>query len=176
MPALPRRATIDLSGYPDLVVIVLGMRVNRLAGLKTLFGFGPKIAASVADRPDGLLLHEDLLYSLFPPHVGMRQYWRDFDALETWARSDPHREWWQQFMRNAGGTGFWHETYFMRGGMEAVYNDMPSPIGMLKFAPIVSAKGAGYTARSRAGLTPKPDAPPIPLTEAELDRQRSSEA
>ena len=55
------RRTVDLSGYPDLVVIYLGMRLNALAGLKTLFGFGPKIAASVDAKPDGLLLHENLL-------------------------------------------------------------------------------------------------------------------
>lgn len=30
------RRTVDLSGYPDLVVIYLGMRVNRLTGLRTL--------------------------------------------------------------------------------------------------------------------------------------------
>ena len=57
------------------------MRVNALSGLKTLFGFGPKIARSVAAAPDGLLLHEDLIVSLFPPHLGMRQYWQDFDSL-----------------------------------------------------------------------------------------------
>lgn len=55
------RQTIDLSGYPNLVVIYLGMRVNALTGLKTVFGFGPKIANSAASKPDGLLLHENLL-------------------------------------------------------------------------------------------------------------------
>ena len=107
------RRTVDLSGYPDLVVIYLGMRLNALAGLKTLFGFGPKIAASVDARPDGLLLHENLFYSLAPPHGGMRQYWRDFESLERWARSEPHRTWWREFLRDSGGTGFWHEAYFM---------------------------------------------------------------
>ncbi|MFO0775145.1 MAG: DUF4188 domain-containing protein [Nitrospiraceae bacterium] len=162
------RRTVDLSAFPDLVVIMLGMRVNRLTGLKTLFGFGPKIASSVADTPDGLLWHESLVYSLFPPHIGMRQYWRDFDALERYARSDPHRQWWQDFLRDTGGTGFWHETYFMRGGMEAVYNDVPSPIGLLNVAPIVPATGGGYTARLRAGLKAKADALPVPIEEAAI--------
>jgi len=27
----------------------------------------------------------------------MRQYWRDFDVLENWARSEPHTQWWQEF-------------------------------------------------------------------------------
>jgi hypothetical protein len=76
----------------DLVVVCLGMRVNVLTGMKTVFGLGPKIEGSVAAQPDGLLLHENLFYSLFPPHVGMRQYWRDFDSLERWTRTEPHRE------------------------------------------------------------------------------------
>jgi hypothetical protein len=29
------------------------MRVNALAGVKTLLGFGPKIARSAAEQPDG---------------------------------------------------------------------------------------------------------------------------
>src|SRR3954471_19832552 len=146
----PTRTTADLSGYPDLVVIYLGMRMNSLRGLKTMISFGPKIRAAVAERPDGLLLHENLVFSAFPPHAGMRQYWRDFDSLERWARSDPHREWWQQFVRNSGGTGFWHEAYFMRGGMEAVYDDMVKATGFLKFAPVQPARGAMFSARGRA--------------------------
>ena len=75
MVARVDRRTVDLSAYPDLVVIYLGMRVNAWAGLKTLIGFGPRISQSVQAKPDGLLLHENFLFSLFPPHAGMRQYW-----------------------------------------------------------------------------------------------------
>jgi hypothetical protein len=149
MASKVHRRTVDLSAYPDLIVIYLGMRVNTLAGLKTMFGFGPGIQQSVAAQPDGLLLHETLLFSIFPLHSGMRQYWRDFDSLERWARSDPHRQWWTRFLRDSGGTGFWHETYFMRGGMEAVYDDMVRDIGFLRFAPQVPARGAMFSARSR---------------------------
>ena len=161
------RRTVDLSAYPDLVVIYLGMRVNRLWGLKTLLGFGPKIARSVEARPDGLLLHENLVLSLLPPHLGMRQYWRDFDALERWARSEPHRQWWQSFVRDSGGTGFWHETYFMRGGMEAVYDDMVQPLGLMKFAPVQPARGGMFSARGRARRPGAASTPPA-FTEEEL--------
>lgn len=146
------RLTVDLSAYPNLVVIYLGMRVRTWAGLKTLFGFGPKIQNSVAQKPDGLLLHENMVYSLFPPHAGMRQYWRDFDSLERWARSEPHQQWWQQFVKDSGGTGFWHETYFIRGGMEAIYDDVHKNIGLSAFAPVRPAKGAMFSARRRLGL------------------------
>lgn len=145
------RRTVDLSGYPDLVVIYLGMRVNKLKGILTLLGNGPQIDSSVKAKPDGLLLHENLIFSLFPPHLGMRQYWRDFESLEKWARSEPHREWWGKFLRDSGGTGFWHEAYFMRGGMEAVYDDVKKDLGMLLFAPQTPAKGPMFSARSRAG-------------------------
>ena len=152
MAAKVNRVTVGLSSYPDLVVIYLGMRVNSLRGLKTLFQFGPRISASVAQKPDGLLLHENLFFSIFPPHFGMRQYWRDFNSLETWSRSMPHQKWWQDFVRDSGGTGFWHETYFLRGGMEAIYDDVPEPLGFLRFAPARAAQGAMFSARKRAGM------------------------
>lgn len=163
-----RRRTVDLSGYPDLVVIYLGMRVNTLTGIKTLLGFGPKIAHAVDAAPEGLLLHESLLFSLFPPHLGMRQYWRDFASLERWARSEPHRDWWRRFLRDSGGTGFWHEAYFMRGGMEAVYDDMPADVGFLRFAPQQRAQGAMFSARGRARQAGEP-ATAAPVAEDELD-------
>lgn len=159
------RQTVDLSGYPDLVVIYLGMRVNTWTGIKTLLSFGPKINRSVAAQPEGLLLHENLLFS--PRHLGMRQYWRDFDALERWARSEPHRQWWQGFVKDSGGTGFWHETYFMGGGMEAVYDDMRVRTGLAKFAPVQPARGAMFSARKRARLGGE-DAAVAPITEDSL--------
>lgn len=145
------RRTVDLSGFPNLVVIYLGMRVNRLTGIKTLLGFGPKISSSAAAQLAGLLLHESIVYSLFPPHVGMRQYWRDLDSLLQWTRSEPHRAWWKSFLKDSGGTGFWHETYFLRGGMEAIYDDIPEPIGFMGFAPVVPARGRMFGAAARGG-------------------------
>lgn len=168
MEKRPVRETVDLSGYPDLVVIYLGMRVNVGTGFKTLLGMGPKIAAAVEAKPDGLLLHESVLYSL--RHVGMRQYWRDFDALETWARSEPHLTWWRSFLQDNGGTGFWHETYFRRGGIEAVYVDMSTPTGMGRFAPRQAARGAMFSARKRSGLAGETRAAEG-VTEAEIYEQ-----
>jgi hypothetical protein len=170
-----RRQTVDLSAYPNLVVIYLGMRVNKLRGLATLLKFGSKISAAVAAKPDGLLLHENIFYSLFPPHAGMRQYWRDFTSLETWARSLPHQEWWAGFVRDSGGTGFWHETYFRQGGMEAVYDDIFVPLGLSAFADVVPAKGAMFSARRRAGMPGEGYGSPA-VGESELDTRTSHEA
>jgi hypothetical protein len=165
MPTAVNRQTVDLSRYPNLVVIYLGMRVNRLTGLKTLFGFGPQISNSVAAQPDGLLLHENFLFSLFPVHAGMRQYWRDMESLLAWTRSEPHRRWWKNFLRDSGGTGFWHETYLMRGGMEAIYDDVAKPIGLMRFAPTKAARGAMFGAAHRAATLH--DAEPV-VSEEEL--------
>jgi hypothetical protein len=158
MSARVERRTVDLSGYPDLVVVYLGMRVNRITGLKTLLGFGPKISSSVEALPDGLLRHENFVLSLFPMHVGMRQYWRDMDSLLKWTRSDPHRQWWKHFLKDSGGTGFWHETYSLRGGMEAIYDDVPEKLGFMAFAPVVPARGPmfGSAARSKSKFAGEP--------------------
>ena len=147
-----QRLTVDLSSFPDMVVVYLGMRVNALTGVKTLLGLGPQIKNSVEQKPDGLLLHENFIMSLIPLHLGMRQYWRDFDALEAWSRSAPHREWWRNFLRSSGGTGFWHEAYFMRGGM----------VG--QFAPLQPARGPMFSARHRAKLAGDP---PIAVVQEE---------
>jgi Domain of unknown function (DUF4188) len=145
------RTTVDLSEFPDLVVIYLGMRANRPRGAWTMWRLRPMIAAAVGERPDGLLLHETLMVSMVPPHLAMRQYWRDFDSLERWARSLPHREWWTRFAHDARGTGFWHETYRMRGGMEAIFADMTVPVGLMRVAPQVPARGPMLSARGRIG-------------------------
>jgi len=165
------RKTVDLAGYPDLVVIYLGMRVRMLKGLMTLMRNGPQIVQAGAARPAGLLHYENnIVFGLFPLHVGMRWYWKDFESMETWARSEVHRRWWQEFLRDSGGTGFWHETYFMRGGMEAVYDDVAGrPVGFQAFAQNVAARGSMFSARGR--LRVPGEAPPQPagVTEEELN-------
>ena len=163
------RRTVDLSAYPDLVVIYLGQRVNTPKGLWTAFKLGPSISKAVAAKPDGLLLHEPIVWGWFPPHFGMRQYWRDFDSLERWARSLPHQAWWKNFLRDTGGTRFWHETYFMGGGMEAIYDDLSKTLGLAAFAPLVPARGRMFGARTRAGLHGEAAVKPA-LDEEELYR------
>ena len=158
MKAPVTRQTVDLSAYPDLVVIYLGMRVKTFGGIKTLLGFGPKIDSAGASRPDGLLHFENnIFYSFFPLHVGMRWYWKDFESMERWSRSEPHRLWWKNFIKSSGGTDLWHETYFMAGGMEGIYGDATKPVGFQAFASSIDPRGSMFSARQRlhkAGDTP----------------------
>lgn len=142
------RRTVDLAAYPRLVVMYLGMRVQSPRGVLTLLRFGAQVHRAVKARPDGLLRNERLLFS--PLHVGWRQYWRDLDSLEAWARSPPHREWWRSYLLDSKGTGFWHETYFLEGGMEAIFDGMRGDVGLAAFAPTGPAEGGMFTARHRA--------------------------
>jgi hypothetical protein len=80
----------------------------------------------------------------------MRQYWRDMKSLLAWTRSEPHQQWWKSFLRDSAGTGFWHETYLMTGGMEAIYDDVPEPIDFMKFAPVLTARGPMFGAAARS--------------------------
>jgi Monooxygenase af470-like len=163
------RQSVDLTMYPELVVIYLGMRVNTLAGLKTLFRLGPQIDRAGRARPNGLLHFENrIIFSMFPFHVGMRWYWRDFESMEHWTRSSSHSEWWRSFLKNSGGTGFWHEMYYMGGGMEAIYDDVVKPVGFRAFAPTIAARGASFSARRRLGREGDAPKPPDGLSETEL--------
>src|SRR5262249_59678374 len=98
MAARPARQTVDLSGYPDVVIIYLGMRVNTARGVSTLLQTGRRIKLAVAAQPDGLLRHEDLAYGLFPPHLGMRQYWRGLESMERWGRPRHHPPQWRHML------------------------------------------------------------------------------
>lgn len=141
---------VDLSAYPDLVVIFLGMRVEEPRGFETLGRLGPEIQAAVDEQPDGLLLHENLTFSEDPLHVGMRQYWRDHDALETCTRTLAHKTWWSEYLRDRGGTSFWHETHFRRGGIESIFVDTGETVGLSRIGPAVPAVGPMSAARARA--------------------------
>jgi hypothetical protein len=140
------RRSVDLSHYPDLVVIYLGYRVGGLRSLRALMGMGRGLAALQRDPPDGLLLHEGLFWGW--RHPGFRQYWRDFESLEAFTRAPRHAGWWRDFMRDSQGGGIWHETYRMRGGVEAIYAGMP-PLGLARFAPARQPVGPFMSARQR---------------------------
>jgi hypothetical protein len=98
-------------------------------------------------------------------NMGMRQYWRDLPSLLEFARSQPHRQWWLDFLRDSGGTGFWHETHSVRGGMDAVYDDVPRPLGLGRVAGLQRARGPMFGSSSRLGRTD--DGRPA-LSEADL--------
>jgi hypothetical protein len=141
------RQSVDLSLYPDLIVIVLGFRVRNLRGLSSLIRLDRGLKRIRRSPPDGLLADERMYFS--PMHIALRQYWRDFESLEHFTRHDPHSTWWQTFLKDSGGAGFWHEVYSARLGIEAVYVDMPETVGLGRFAPLRSPTGSFLTSRGR---------------------------
>ena len=147
------RQTVDLSGYPDLVVIYLGMKAHTFGGFLKLMKLGPQIMRAAKAGPDGLLHHEEnIIMSLFPLHVGMRQYWRDFESLERWTREMPHMGWWRDLIARPQGVSVWHETYCLRGGIESVFlaaEDNGYKPGLLAFAPSIDPSSTMLSARRR---------------------------
>jgi hypothetical protein len=57
------------------------------------------------------------------------------------------------FLKDSGGTGFWHETYAVEGGMEAVHDDVPKPLGFGQFAGLQRARGPMFGSAARLGRT-----------------------
>ena len=55
MKTTVERRTVDLTQYPDLVVIYLGMRVNRLAGRFCCRGVGRRLSARLSAVPPARL-------------------------------------------------------------------------------------------------------------------------
>ena len=142
--------SVDLSAYPDLTVVYLGFHVSTLRGLRVLLGIGRKLTVLQKDKPDGLLAHETIVYGL--RHIGMRQYWRDFESLEVFTRSDPHKTWWARFSKDPAGSGFWHEAYRRSGGIEGLYIGMPTPVGLASFAAPRAPKGPFMSSRQRLAV------------------------
>lgn len=155
----PRRS-VDLSGYPDLVVVYLGYHASNLKGVVSLLRIGRGLRSIRKSLPAGLLSHEDLWFGFM--HPGFRQYWRDFESLETFTRAPQHAAWWRDFARSPGGGGIWHETYRLRGGMEAIYSGVRG-VGFASFAPERVPTGSFMSARQRVEadirqVQPEPDA------------------
>jgi hypothetical protein len=147
MQAAPQRRSVDLSGYPDLVMIMLGFRLRGGRGLLALRRIGPGLNRIARESPDGLLAQESMRFGL--THFGFRQYWRDLEALERFTRSEPHADWWRRIRELSAGAGFWHETYHAKGGVEALYVAMPDPVGLQRFAPERRPEGPFLSARAR---------------------------
>jgi hypothetical protein len=147
MQSPPLRETVDLSSYPDLVVIDLGFQVRRLAGIPALWRIGKGLGEIARTRPPGLLGSRQMLIAW--NHVGIRQYWSDQASLLAFTKQQPHAGWWRVFLSDTHGSGFWHEACFASGGMEAVYVNVPERTGFAAFAPVVAPVGPLMTAHGR---------------------------
>lgn len=123
-------------GQDEVVVFLLGMRVNRWrrprSWLPVLTAM-PRMLRQLQKDPDLGLLRANL-YANGRNFVAV-QYWRSSAQLYAFARAPEltHAPAWGRFNRRAAGTsdvGIWHETFVVPAeAVEARYGNMP-PFGL----------------------------------------------
>lgn len=144
------RMTAEIEG--DFVVFLIGMRINVLwkihKWLPVAIAMRRMVTELQADPSSGFLGR----VLGFPVIV---QYWRSFEHLEAYARSQDQEHWpaWVNFnkrIRNSqGDVGIWHETYKVRAGeYESIYVDMPA-FGLGKFTRLLPISTAHNSASAR---------------------------
>lgn len=146
----PGRMTAAIEG--DFVVFLIGMRINKpwkVHKWLPVFLAMPKMLKELDASPDS-----GCLGYTFSPKV-IVQYWRSFEHLEAYARSQDQLHWpaWVAFNkrmgRSRGDVGIWHETYQVRAGeYETVYSGMP-PFGLGKASTLVPIVARRESARER---------------------------
>ena len=134
MPAIvPSRMTHEHDG--DLVVFLIGMRVNRPWRPDLwlpVFGVMPTMLAELSRDPGSGLLGYRILLGAGGPTVV--QYWSSTEKLYAYASApeQEHRPAWTAFNRRArkapGAVGIWHETYVVEQA-ESIYVGTP-PMGL----------------------------------------------
>jgi hypothetical protein len=145
-----QRMTAELDG--DFVVFLIGMRINKPwkvhKWLPVLLAM-PRMLKELQAHPEsGFLGH------IASPGL-IVQYWRSFEQLEAYARSQEYSHWpaWVAFNKrvriSSGDVGIWHEAYCVAAGQyETVYGAMPA-FGLGKVGRLVPATGRRESARGR---------------------------
>ncbi|WP_405611794.1 DUF4188 domain-containing protein [Streptomyces sp. NBC_01511] len=127
------RMTADAEG--DVVVFVIGMRINNFRALRSwwpVFMAMPRMLRELSrDKDSGLIGVQTLLG--FPRVLYNVQYWDSKEKLLAYASAPDreHRPAWAEFNRRLragrGKVGFWHETYVVpAGSYESLYINMPA--------------------------------------------------
>lgn len=153
------RWTHDHEG--DVVVFLIGMRVNRVRAVRQWWPVAsafPRMVQELQRDPGSGFLGGTSWVSW--RKTLMVQYWRDLDALTGYAQDSArlHRPAWKEFNRRAreagGAVGIWHETYVVPAGKhESLYVDMPQT-GVVTATTPFPADGRGALARDRMARRP----------------------
>jgi Domain of unknown function (DUF4188) len=172
---IPHFMTAEVEG--DFVVFLIGMRINKLWKIHKWFPVFlavRRVLRELDAHPESGFLgyfgagrHRSLLTV---------QYWRSFEHLESYARSQEYQHWpaWIAFNKRSGNSrgdvGIWHETYQVHAGeYETVYSGMPL-FGLGKVGKLVPVSGSRASARGRlrASVESPPPAKVIVGEEAHL--------
>jgi hypothetical protein len=152
---IPGRFSADHDG--DLVVFVIGMRINRPwkpHRWLPVFAAMPRMLRELEARPELGMLGASL--GLLNGGPAVMQWWRSFEHLDRFARAADlaHLPAWRRFTRavgRSGDVGIWHETYKVRAGdHESVYTNVPV-IGMARATAHVPVGRRGESAAERLG-------------------------
>ncbi|MEU0602579.1 DUF4188 domain-containing protein [Streptomyces sp. NPDC006393] len=145
------------AGEGEVVVFLIGMRINRFAAVRSWWpvarAMGPMIAELTRDEDSGLLGCTSLLGG--PREFYLVQYWESKEKLLAYAVAPDHRHHpaWAAFNRRLregkGKVGFWHETYVVPAGShESIYMNMPE-YGLGRATGVVPVGRRGNRAADR---------------------------
>src|SRR4051794_6357818 len=153
-------------GDRDVVVFLIGMRINKLRALRQwgpVFVAMPRMLRELSSRPELGLLHAETYLS--GRTIQLVQYWRSVEDLHAYSRvSDlEHLPAWRAFNRRARGSdavGIFHETYVVpASAQESISVNMP-PHGLLAAIGAEPVGRRGQSAAHRLDPT-RPDEPAV---------------
>ena len=154
------RYTADLGDRDEVVVFIIGMRINQLWKVWQWMPVAvamPKMIVELSkDRSLGLLGTPRTMVS--GRVITVLQYWDSFESLQNYSRANDlkHLPAWRRFnkkVRDNGAVGIYHETYSAKAGtFETVYGNMP-PFGLGAATALVPASGKRVSAPLRMGRT-----------------------
>lgn len=155
MVSSPQEVPTTAHGGEEIVVFLIGMRVNRWRQLRSWLPVAaamPRMLRELAKHPElGLL---DARTYVSGRVVLVVQYWRSFELLEDYARAGDreHLPAWRAFnrrARTAGHVGIFHETYVVpAGSRESIYAQMPA-YGLGRAIGTAPISTRGYSAGHR---------------------------
>jgi Domain of unknown function (DUF4188) len=134
--------------HPTLCIAFFGVQFlsDESRRLYEESGIEPEMwGALEAARANGLLLNRPLVS---PEGPVLMQYWQSYDALDRWARRQPHSRWWRWLMEHDGSIGFYHEIYQARAA-EAIYERGTRPVGPALFSALERVTGGEGHSRTR---------------------------
>ncbi|HLW49155.1 MAG TPA: phenylacetaldoxime dehydratase family protein [bacterium] len=134
--------------HPTLCVALFGVQFLNDEGRKLYQESGidrEMVHALEAARTAGLLLNRPLMS---PEGPLLMQYWQSYDALDRWARQQPHSRWWRWLMEHEGSVGFYHEIYQPKAA-EAIYERGTRPVGPALFSTLERVKAGEGHSRAR---------------------------
>ncbi|MFE6777145.1 DUF4188 domain-containing protein [Streptomyces sp. NPDC057702] len=159
MGTAPITARVTAATEGDVVVFLIGMRINRWRAVRhwpAVFAAMPRMLRELArDQDSGLLGFRSYLGG--PRTFTVVQYWESHEKLLAYASAPDrkHHPAWAAFHRGArdaaGSVGIWHETYLVpAGSYETIYHAMP-PMGLGQAYGVEPVGRRGERAAQRLG-------------------------